>query len=72
VSRADLLQSVADHVLIRKRLGLENNMLVIISDLHLTDDTSGKTIRENAFGVFRERLRDMAFDASWRSDGNLV
>jgi len=69
VSRADILQSAADHVLIRKRLGPENNMLVIISDLHLTDDTSGKTIRENAFGVFRERLRDMAFDASWRSDG---
>lgn len=44
-------------------------MLVIISDLHLTDGTSGETIRQSAFGAFRERLRDMAYDASWRADG---
>ncbi|MFB3922932.1 MAG: hypothetical protein ACE145_14500 [Terriglobia bacterium] len=44
-------------------------MLVIISDLHLTDGTSGETIREGAFRVFRERLRDAAYDASWRRDG---
>jgi UDP-2,3-diacylglucosamine pyrophosphatase LpxH len=44
-------------------------MLVIISDLHLTDGTSGETIREGAFRAFRERLRDMAYDASWRADG---
>ena len=43
-------------------------MLVIISDLHLTDGTSGETITEGAFRVFRERLRDMAYDASWRAD----
>jgi len=41
-------------------------MLVIISDLHLTDGTSGTTIGEGAFRVFRQRLRDMAYDASWR------
>jgi UDP-2,3-diacylglucosamine pyrophosphatase LpxH len=44
-------------------------MLVIISDLHLTDGTSGETIREGAFADFRERLRDLAYEASWRSDG---
>ena len=44
-------------------------MLVIISDLHLTDGTSGSTIKEQAFRVFRERVRDMAYDASWRADG---
>ena len=43
-------------------------MLVIISDLHLTDGTSGETIRIGAFKAFRERLRDLAYDASWRND----
>ena len=41
-------------------------MLVIISDLHLTDGTSGQTIKENAFKIFTERVRDMAFEASFR------
>ncbi len=45
-------------------------MLVIISDLHLTDSTSGQTIRCGAFEAFRERLRDLAYDASWRPDPN--
>jgi UDP-2,3-diacylglucosamine pyrophosphatase LpxH len=44
-------------------------MLVIISDLHLTDGTSGTTISERAFKIFRERLREMAYQASWRADG---
>ena len=44
-------------------------MLVIISDLHLTDGTSGETIREGAFKTFRECLRDLAYDSSWRADG---
>ncbi len=44
-------------------------MLVIISDLHLTDGTSGETIRDSAFADFSERLRDLAYDASWRNDG---
>jgi len=43
-------------------------MLVIISDLHLTDGTSGETIRAGAFEAFRESLRELAYDASWRSD----
>ncbi len=41
-------------------------MLVIISDTHLTDGTSGETIRAGAFSLFRERLRDLAYQASWR------
>ena len=41
-------------------------MLVIVSDLHLTDGTSGRTINEHAFRLFADRVRDMAFDASWR------
>lgn len=44
-------------------------MLVIISDLHLTDGTSGTTISERAFKIFRERLREMAYEASWKIDG---
>ena len=44
-------------------------MLVVISDLHLTDGTSGATIRAGAFKVFKQRINDMAWDASWRADG---
>lgn len=44
-------------------------MLVIISDLHLTDGTTGKTINPGAFHDFWERLRDLAYDASKRADG---
>ncbi|MFC1996743.1 hypothetical protein ACFLXI_03935 [Chloroflexota bacterium] len=43
-------------------------MLVIISDLHLTDGTTGLRIPVGAFRVFRERLEDMAYDASKRAD----
>lgn len=44
-------------------------MIVFLSDTHLTDGTSGETIHAGAFAAFRERLRDAAYDASWRSDG---
>ena len=44
-------------------------MLVIISDLHLTDGTTGQTIKQNAFRIFADRVRDMAFAASWRKGG---
>jgi len=44
-------------------------MLVLISDIHLTDNGFSKTIPAQAFRIFRERLRDMAYDASWRADG---
>lgn len=44
-------------------------MLVIISDLHLTDGSSGATISCGAFEIFAERLRDLALAASKRLDG---
>ncbi len=43
-------------------------MLVVISDLHLTDGTSGSTIHPGAFSIFAERLADLASRASGRSD----
>lgn len=45
-------------------------MLVIISDLHLTDGTSGSTISPGAFSLLSERLADLALSASQRRDGN--
>ena len=45
----------------------EDPMLVIMSDLHLTDGTSGTTIDADAFNIFRERLKDLAWAASDRS-----
>ncbi len=44
-------------------------MLVIISDLHLTDGSSGSSIAPGAFSIFAERLLDLAVAASWRADG---
>lgn len=44
-------------------------MLVIISDLHLTDGTSGATISPGAFSIFAERLAELAESASCRADG---
>lgn len=44
-------------------------MLVIISDLHLTDGTSGSTISPGAFQLLSERLVDLACGASQRRDG---
>jgi UDP-2,3-diacylglucosamine pyrophosphatase LpxH len=44
-------------------------MLVIFSDTHLTDGTSGRTVNARAFRLFRERLCDLAYQASWRKDG---
>lgn len=44
-------------------------MLIIISDLHLKDGTSGTSITPDAFRIFAERLRSMAYRASWRTDG---
>jgi UDP-2,3-diacylglucosamine pyrophosphatase LpxH len=45
-------------------------MLVVISDLHLTDGSSGTTISAGAFEIFAERLADLAVQASWRIDGS--
>jgi hypothetical protein len=44
-------------------------MLVIVSDLHLTDGTTGMCMPAGAFELFRERLEDLAYDASQRGDG---
>lgn len=44
-------------------------MLVIISDLHLTDGTSGSTISPGAFELLAERLVDLSLSASRRRDG---
>ena len=44
-------------------------MLVIISDLHLTDGTSGTSLPPGAFTIFAERLQDLAERASWRAGG---
>jgi len=44
-------------------------MLVIVSDLHLTDGTTGETVSPGAFSIFVERLRELAVAASWRADG---
>ncbi|MGH9397182.1 MAG: hypothetical protein ACRD18_10080 [Terriglobia bacterium] len=44
-------------------------MLVIISDIHLTDGSAGETVHQGTLRVFRERLRGLAYAASWRPDG---
>lgn len=44
-------------------------MLVIISDLHLTDGSSGETINAEAFRVFIESLRNLVERACWRESG---
>ena len=44
-------------------------MLVIISDTHLTDGSSGETVRAGAFRIFAQELSDLAYDASKRTDG---
>jgi hypothetical protein len=47
----------------------EAAMLVIISDLHLTDGTVGDDLNSGAFAIFVERLKELALRASWRLDG---
>ena len=44
-------------------------MLVIASDLHLTDGSSGETINAGAFRVFVEALASRVHDACWRNRG---
>ena len=45
-------------------------MLIIISDLHLGDGTTANSISPSAFHLFANRLREIAFFASFRKDGN--
>ena len=44
-------------------------MLIILSDLHLNDGTTGEAISPEAFALFADRLKELAITASWRSDG---
>ena len=44
-------------------------MLVIVSDWHLTDQTTGMRMPVGAYQLFQKRLEDMAQDASQRDDG---
>ena len=44
-------------------------MLVIVSDLHLTDGSSGPSLPVGATARFVGQLQSLAIDASWRSDG---
>jgi len=45
-------------------------MLVILSDLHLNDHTTGSPVAPGAFHLFGERLQELAVRASWRVDGS--
>lgn len=45
-------------------------MLVVVSDLHLTDGTTGETLSPGVFSIFAQRMRDMAAAAGWRADGS--
>lgn len=47
-------------------------MLVIVSDLHFTDRTCGDSVSPDAVGLFADRLGDLAFNASRRSDGRYL
>jgi hypothetical protein len=55
---------------LRRRRNKDVAMLVVISDLHLTDGTSGATISPGAFEIFAEQLQDLAESASKRVDGS--
>jgi hypothetical protein len=45
-------------------------MLAIISDLHITDGTTGQLLPPAAMDLVCERLCDLAWRASWRADGS--
>lgn len=44
-------------------------MLVLASDLHLNDGTTGDTLSPGAIELFAGRLQELAVAASWRADG---
>ena len=44
------------------------HILIIISDIHLMDGICGKSISASAFSLFADRLRELAFNASWLID----
>ena len=44
-------------------------MLVVVSDIHLWDGTIGVAVSEKTFSLFANRLRELAYQASWRAGG---
>ena len=44
-------------------------MLVIASDIHLSDETVGVVVSDKTFSLFASRLRELAYQASWRAGG---
>jgi UDP-2,3-diacylglucosamine pyrophosphatase LpxH len=44
-------------------------MLVVASDIHLSDETVGVAVSEKTFSLFASRLRELAYQASWRMGG---
>ena len=44
-------------------------MLAIISDLHITDGTTGQLLPAGTMDLLCERLCDLAWRSSWRADG---
>lgn len=44
-------------------------MLVVASDIHLSDETIGVVVSEKTFSLFASRLRELAYQASWRAGG---
>jgi len=46
-----------------------SSMLIIISDLHLLDTSVGLVPSPQTFTLFASRLRELAYRASWRTDG---
>jgi UDP-2,3-diacylglucosamine pyrophosphatase LpxH len=45
-------------------------MLIILSDIHIGDGTCGQSISSGAFRLFAARLKELAFNASWHTDGS--
>jgi hypothetical protein len=45
-------------------------MLVTLSDLHLNDGSTAPVLDAGAMDLFLERLREMAYRASWRAGGD--
>jgi len=44
-------------------------MLVVISDLHLTDGSATSTLHPGAMHLFIQQMRDLAERAGWRTNG---
>ena len=57
-------------MLLEPKFKTGKTMLIIISDLHLSDGTCGRSISPDAFYVFAERLNEMAMRASWRENNS--